>query len=75
MTMEEEAVFLEMMSEAQATRRCGGIVIVQVKRMARRGTLPAKQVKIPAFWSIWSSSSRTNGRPTTVITIRLTRAN
>ncbi len=48
-TMEEEAVFLEMMSEAQATRRCGGIVIVQVKRMARRGTLPAKQVKIPGI--------------------------
>ncbi len=48
-TMEEEAVFLEMMSEAQATRRCGGIVIVQVKRMARRGTLPAKHVKIPGI--------------------------
>ncbi len=48
-TMEEEAVFLEMLSEAQATRRCGGIVIVQVKRMAKRGTLPAKQVKIPGI--------------------------
>lgn len=48
-TMEEEAFFGEMMSEAQATRRCGGIVIVQVKRMARRGTLPAKQVKIPGI--------------------------
>jgi propionate CoA-transferase len=48
-TMEEEAVFLEMMSEAQATRRCGGVVIVQVKRMAKSGTLPAKQVKIPGI--------------------------
>jgi propionate CoA-transferase len=48
-TMEEEAVFLEMLSEAQATRRCGGIVVVQVKRMAKRGTLPAKQVKIPGI--------------------------
>jgi propionate CoA-transferase len=48
-TMEEEAVFLEMLSEAQATRRCGGIVIVQVKRMAKRGTLPAKHVKIPGI--------------------------
>jgi propionate CoA-transferase len=48
-TMEEEAAFLEMLSEAQATRRCGGVVIVQVKRMAKRGTLPAKQVKIPAI--------------------------
>ncbi len=48
-TMEEEAVFGEMLSEAQATRRCGGVVIVQVKRMANRGTLPAKQVKIPGI--------------------------
>lgn len=48
-TMEEEAVFLEMLSEAQATRRCGGVVIVQVKRMAQSGTLPAKHVKIPGI--------------------------
>jgi len=48
-TMEQEAVFGEMLSEAQATRRCGGIVIVQVKRMAERGTLPPKQVKIPGI--------------------------
>jgi len=48
-TMEQEAVFCEMLSEAQATRRCGGVVIVQVRRMAKRGTLPAKQVKIPGI--------------------------
>lgn len=48
-TMEEEAVYGEMMAMAQATRRAGGIVIVQVKRMAKRGTLPAKQVKIPGI--------------------------
>jgi propionate CoA-transferase len=48
-TMEEEAVFGEMMAMAQATRRAGGIVIVQVKRVAKRGTLPAKQVKIPGI--------------------------
>ena len=46
-TMEEEAVLGEMLAMAQATRRAGGIVVVQVKRMARRNTLPAKQVKIP----------------------------
>ena len=34
---------------AQATRRNGGIVVVQVKRMARRGTLPAKDVRIPGI--------------------------
>jgi len=48
-TMEQEAVFLEMLSQAQATRRCGGVVIVQVKRMAKRGTLPPKTVKIPGI--------------------------
>jgi propionate CoA-transferase len=48
-TMEQEAVFGEMLAMAQATRRAGGIVIVQVKRMARRGTLPAQQVKIPGI--------------------------
>src|ERR1019366_7784710 len=48
-TMEHEAVFGEMISMAQATRRAGGIVIVQVKRMALRGTLPPKQVKIPGM--------------------------
>ncbi|MCX6055593.1 MAG: 3-oxoacid CoA-transferase [Chloroflexi bacterium] len=48
-TMEREAVFGEMLSMAQATRRNGGIVIVQVARLAQRGTLPAKQVKIPGM--------------------------
>ncbi|MFT4463839.1 MAG: CoA-transferase [Sodalis sp. (in: enterobacteria)] len=48
-TMEQEAIFGDMLSMAQATRRCGGLVIVQVKRLARRGPLPAKNVKIPAM--------------------------
>lgn len=48
-TMEGEAIFGEMLSMAQATRRAGGVVIVQVKRLANRGTLPAKQVKIPGM--------------------------
>jgi propionate CoA-transferase len=48
-SMEQEAVFLEMLSEAQATKRCGGLVIAQVKRMAQRGSLPAKTVKIPGI--------------------------
>jgi propionate CoA-transferase len=34
---------------AQAVRRAGGVVIVQVKRAALRGTLPPKQVKIPGM--------------------------
>lgn len=48
-TMEQEAIYGEMLSMAQATRRAGGVVIVQVKRLANRGTLPAKQVKIPGM--------------------------
>ena len=48
-TMEEEAVLGEMLAMAQATRRASGIVVVQVKRMARRNTLPAKQVRIPGI--------------------------
>lgn len=48
-SMEDEAIFGEMLSMAQATRRCGGIVVVQVKRLARRGTLPGKAVKVPGM--------------------------
>jgi propionate CoA-transferase len=48
-TMEQEALFGEMLSTAQACRRQGGIVIVQVKRMAKRNTLPPKSVKIPGI--------------------------
>jgi propionate CoA-transferase len=48
-SMEQEAIFGEMLSAAQATRRAGGRVIVQVMRMARRGTLAPKTVKIPGI--------------------------
>lgn len=48
-TMEHEAIFGEMLSMAQAVRAQGGVVIVQVKRLAQRGLLPAKQVKIPGM--------------------------
>jgi propionate CoA-transferase len=48
-TMEEEAVLGEMLAMAQAARRAGGIVVVQVKRIARRDSLPPKQVRIPGI--------------------------
>ena len=68
-TMEQEAVFGEMLAMAQATRRAGGIVVVQVKRMARRGTLPAKQVKIPGILVDFVVVDPSSGRPTRPTTI------
>ncbi len=46
-TMEKEALTLEAYSIAAATKNSGGFVIVQVERIAEKGTLPARQVKIP----------------------------
>ncbi|MGB5618424.1 MAG: acyl CoA:acetate/3-ketoacid CoA transferase [Desulfobacterales bacterium] len=46
-TMEKEALTLEVLSIATAAHNSGGFVIVQVERIAERGTLNARQVKIP----------------------------
>lgn len=48
-TMEQEAIPGEMLSTAQTVRRNGGKVIVQVKRVAKAGTLRARDVKIPGI--------------------------
>jgi propionate CoA-transferase len=48
-TMEKEALTLESLAIATAARNSGGFVIVQVERVADRGTLRAREVKIPGI--------------------------
>jgi len=48
-TMEREAVFGEMLSMAQAAHNAGGVVIVQVSRLAQKGALDPKDIKIPGM--------------------------
>jgi len=46
-SMEREAAYLEHLAIAQATRRCGGVVVAQVERVAERGSLDPRRVKVP----------------------------
>ena len=47
-TMEGEAIQGEMLDMAMAARNSGGLVIAQVKQLARRGSMPMRDVKVPA---------------------------
>jgi len=48
-TMEKEALTLEVLPLAMAAKNSGGFVIVQVERIAERGALNARHVKIPGI--------------------------
>ena len=48
-SMEHEATTREDLSIAQAVHNAGGVVICQVKRLARRGSLNPHMVKVPGF--------------------------
>ena len=47
-SMEREALIIDGLAQAMAVRNSGGVVIVQVERIAARGALNPREVQIPA---------------------------
>jgi propionate CoA-transferase len=49
LTMEDEAGFADNLALASAVRNSGGLVIAEVKRLAERGSLAPKSVRVPGI--------------------------
>lgn len=49
LSFDHEALYLEALSVAQAAKNSGGMVIVQVERVVRKGSLPVRSVRIPGI--------------------------
>ena len=48
-SMEDEVLYLDALQIAQAVHNNGGIVMLQVQKMVKAGTLHPRQVKIPGY--------------------------
>ncbi|MEG0093117.1 MAG: acyl CoA:acetate/3-ketoacid CoA transferase [Erysipelotrichaceae bacterium] len=48
--MDKEAATLDSLSIAQAAKNSGGIVLLQVEKVVKNGTLDARKVKIPGIY-------------------------
>ena len=48
-SMEKEPCLSDAFQTAQAVKKCGGIVIVQVEGLVEYGEIPAREVEIPGF--------------------------
>ena len=74
-SMEREALFMEVLAIATAAHNTGGIVMAQVERIADRHSLNPRDVKIPGVlvdaW--WWPSPKTTRRPSARLTTPPTR--
>lgn len=48
-TIDKDSIMVESLSIAEAAKACGGIVIAEVERIAKAGTLHPKHVKVPGI--------------------------